>query len=654
MNGISVRARINLLAALFVLALFTIAGMQWWSMQASRSAFDSYSNARALSREVAAFETQAAQLSVLLSQYGASRTLPAMEALREQVELLTASAAGLEMTLPGDSLADVRARLSIMRAEIETASEAQAVIGWSPGDGMRGAVRGSIEALDSATTALAHNADTVETQRFRVTIRTIRHLEAEAVLGREQGAVVFARLVGEASRADRLIGGLKAGAMEQSHLRSLLTALSLAFSTWAEADGELSLRLDRLADNVDLLRPEITALARVADLYARNATQRFEQTRGDTNRAMMIAIAFALAGGTALTVLIGSGIARPLTRLAGSMEKLARGEPCVVPPVQGRDEIAAMTRALTVFRDAAAERERLREDRDRQAEAANRRGARLAAALPRFEEAVGKVVHLVSQVSNELEERATSLDDVAAMVTDRAEFAGGAAIEAVHYVSDAARTANELAQSIGEVSEQAQFSTEIAARASGGVAETSARIGSLDSAARRIGETVGLIRAIAAQTNLLALNATIEAARAGDAGRGFAVVAGEVKALAGQTAQATNVIEELVGEIQGASNGAVDAIGQITNVMSELTAIAMAVSSAVEEQATAVGSIAERVASASTSARAGSEAMTDAERAAEQARRVATHVLTLAASLKHDAQALSVDIDGFLAEIAAA
>jgi methyl-accepting chemotaxis protein len=83
---------------------------------------------------------------------------------------------------------------------------------------------------------------------------------------------------------------------------------------------------------------------------------------------------------------------------------------------------------------------------------------------------------------------------------------------------------------------------------------------------------------------LLALNATIEAARAGDAGRGFAVVAHEVKALAGQTAKATEEIGQNVSLIQSTTRNAVDAVREIGGAVRQINDITSAIAGAVGQQ----------------------------------------------------------------------
>jgi methyl-accepting chemotaxis protein len=151
-------------------------------------------------------------------------------------------------------------------------------------------------------------------------------------------------------------------------------------------------------------------------------------------------------------------------------------------------------------------------------------------------------------------------------------------------VQAVAAGAEELASSVGEISQQVSHALAISTQAVQQANETNAIVSSLVTAAQKIGEVVTLIGSIAAQTNLLALNATIEAARAGEAGRGFAVVASEVKSLATQTAKATEEISAQIIETQTTTGKAVSAIETIAATITKLNEISAAIAAAVEEQ----------------------------------------------------------------------
>jgi methyl-accepting chemotaxis protein len=181
---------------------------------------------------------------------------------------------------------------------------------------------------------------------------------------------------------------------------------------------------------------------------------------------------------------------------------------------------------------------------------------------------------------------------------------GASAERAREETGKVAAAAEELTSTVAAVSEQIRHSASIAAQAVSDAGRTDTIVQGLTGAAEKIGDVVKLITAIAGQTNLLALNATIEAARAGDAGKGFAVVASEVKALATQTAKATEEISRQVQAIRSTSTEAVAAIQGIAEVVQRIDTIAAEAAEAIEQQGAATREIAQGIAAAAEGATA--------------------------------------------------
>ena len=183
------------------------------------------------------------------------------------------------------------------------------------------------------------------------------------------------------------------------------------------------------------------------------------------------------------------------------------------------------------------------------------------------------------------------ISDIASVATDMAQASTN-----VQTVAAAAEEMNATIAEIARNAEQARATTDGAV---GEAQQVSAMMAHLDEAARDIGQVTEAITDISGQTNLLALNATIEAARAGEAGKGFAVVAGEIKALAGQTAEATGNIRGLVERVQQAVHENVGRIGAVESSIDRVSDLVHGIAGAVEEQSIATRDIAENASQAS-------------------------------------------------------
>ncbi|WP_110955028.1 methyl-accepting chemotaxis protein [Anaerosinus massiliensis] len=263
-----------------------------------------------------------------------------------------------------------------------------------------------------------------------------------------------------------------------------------------------------------------------------------------------------------------AGIAtKPIYAIVQAADHIANGNLAVEEiQIKSKDELGTLAKSFNAMVENL--RKLIRQVQSN-AETVAAASQQLNASADQSAQASNQVAVSITEVANGAEKQRMAVENTSKVVANMSDNIGHATVS-VRAVSEqsaqSASTAREGGKAVQEAVEQM-------IELENTVNESAKVVTHLGERSKEIGQIVNTISGIAGQTNLLALNAAIEAARAGEQGRGFAVVAEEVRKLAEQSQIAAKQIEDLIREIQGETEKAVQAMDVGTVKTKEATGV---------------------------------------------------------------------------------
>ncbi|MGE8397163.1 MAG: methyl-accepting chemotaxis protein [Comamonas sp.] len=384
-------------------------------------------------------------------------------------------------------------------------------------------LRGAVETAASFLVAgnLAQDADSVrffESRFQQASQRTSELLnETESRLKSEEGRSLFKHIV---------------------ERRAKLNDIAQQVTVERRNDGDVGRMVQaELVPAVQVFLQDLNALVQLQEQLRERTVQAADQERMTGFSVGGIAIAVVVLLGLMVAVWLVRQLTAPLARAVELAESIAGGDLTRDVHDDRKDELGHLLRSL------------------------NEMSKKLRAVVGEVRNGVDSVSSAASQIATgnqdlsarteqtaaNLEETAASIEELTATVTQSADTARQA--------NQLAATAVQAAERGGEVVSQVVMSMD-----------------QINTSSRKISDIIGVIDGIAFQTNILALNAAVEAARAGEQGRGFAVVAGEVRSLAGRSAEAAKEIKALINTSVNNVDLGAEQVAQAGESMQEIVA----------------------------------------------------------------------------------
>lgn len=483
----------------------------------------------------------------------------------------------------------------------------QKALGYDENSGLQGALRGAVHEIEELLKVDENNRDNL----WRLMLMMRRH-EKDFIMRIDPKYI--SRIETRQDEFSSALAGAPISADTKTVIEERLVEYVKAFKQYASQQLELANNIRQLSLIYSEVQSNLNTLSSVALQERAAALAMAAQTDADGNA--QITLITIIVGILAILIsrIVTSTTIKPVKELEQSLKLVADGDyKTEIPGIQYNDEIGIMAQVAEKLKVSAAERlelemKALREvtaKADREREEATRaakdaevkakerveRACRREERTQRLDNIIGRFDQSIASAIGNLGAASGAMKDTSGVMVDVAEATG----HEVAVVKDASSdmqsntttmlaAIEEFSASIREVNLQVQNAGSASKEAVSASKDGSTAIARLSENSREIEAVVNLISDIAEQTNLLALNATIEAARAGEAGRGFAVVASEVKALANQTAKAT---DDITGQIKGMQNltrTAVEANASIGETIDRLNEIMVSITAAVEQQ----------------------------------------------------------------------
>ncbi|XVJ70204.1 MAG: HAMP domain-containing protein [Rhizobacter sp.] len=297
-----------------------------------------------------------------------------------------------------------------------------------------------------------------------------------------------------------------------------------------------------------------TTVAEFIAIQKQNSKQAVQASTQSQDQALLIqavlVVASLLAGGLIAWRITGS-VTAPIKRAVVVAQRIAQGDLTSKIEIRIPDETGRLLEAISAMQD-------------------------------RLRGLVGEIRQTANSIQVASEEVASGNLDL----SQRTEQTASSLQQAASSMDQLTGTVRQSADSAHQANQLASSAAEVAARGGAVVSQVVTTMEDINASSKKIADIIGVIDGIAFQTNILALNAAVEAARAGEQGRGFAVVAGEVRSLAGRSAEAAKEIKSLIGasvdKVEGGSRLVADAgktmkeivgsVQRVSDIIGEITA----------------------------------------------------------------------------------